>query len=105
MKNSNTFLKQEPVISSSFTGSHDRFYTTKYLSTLHFYDEEAISNEIGMAFFFSNRSNYMNSLLSAMADAFRGHGFSLLVATLLRGLFAHAVPAEVAAFAPINSWS
>ncbi len=28
----------------------------------------------------------MNQLISAMANAFRGHGFSLLVATLLRGL-------------------
>ncbi len=31
-------------------------------------------------------SIYMNPLISATADAFRWHGFSLLVATLLRGL-------------------
>ncbi|MFY0519396.1 hypothetical protein ACOMCU_16440 [Lysinibacillus sp. UGB7] len=54
------------------------------------------------SFFFSNRSIFRNSLICAAVDAFRGHGFILFVASAPAGPLAHAIPAEVAAYAPIN---
>ncbi|MGN4125882.1 hypothetical protein ACMGD3_12850 [Lysinibacillus sphaericus] len=49
---------------------------------------------------------YFSSISESVAfrygGRFSGHSFSLIVATLLRGLFALAFPAEVAACAPIN---
>ncbi len=50
--------------------------------------------------FLLQKSTVLETLrgFALQTDAFRGHGLSLLVATLLRGLKAHAIPAEVAAF-------
>ena len=45
---------------------------------------------------FQSKCNH-DRLGSLWADAFRGHGFSLLEKTTLRGLQTHAIPAGVTA--------